>query len=88
MSLASLERLTFYSVSVSLVKKQVIEKNQPENNVLVLRRIHVIPQRISRSPELSFKTLVIVCVGSSVFCHVINVEILSFRSRVPADSEL
>jgi len=34
----------------------VLEKNQSEDDVLVLCRVHVIAQRVRRSPQLRFKT--------------------------------
>jgi hypothetical protein len=34
----------------------VLEKNQAEDDVLVLRRVHVIAERIRHAPELRFKT--------------------------------
>jgi hypothetical protein len=34
----------------------VLEKNQAEDDVLVLRRVHVIAQRVRRRPQLRFKT--------------------------------
>jgi hypothetical protein len=33
----------------------VLEEDQSENHVLVLRRVHVIAQRIGRGPQLRFK---------------------------------
>ncbi len=36
----------------------VFEKDQPEDNVLVLRRVHVVPELVGRLPKFGFKAKV------------------------------
>ena len=53
----------------------VFEEDQAEDDVLVLRRVHVVAQRVGGRPELRFKSkiggIAIFCGGSLLrfFCH-------------------
>jgi hypothetical protein len=48
--------------------RDVLEKDQTEDGVLVFRRVHVVSQCIGSLPELGFKTQI----GASVFPGVGN----------------
>ena len=53
--------LTFFQFLVQVVEGvgDVFEKDQPQNDMLILRRIHIVAQLIRRRPERSFQFVVI-----------------------------